>query len=82
MLPALRPGQVVVGVWLPFFRPKVGSIVIAEVQGREVIKRIASVTPDGVYLLGDNSGASMDSREYGVVALESISCIIIFGIQK
>jgi SOS-response transcriptional repressor LexA len=66
MEPAYTEGQVVV-----FRRSKKissGDVVLAIVDGREVIKRIADVTKDTVYLLGDNATHSTDSRHYGFVA--------------
>lgn len=70
MAPTLRSGQVVVCVSRADYA--VGNIVVARVNDREVIKRVASVSGDAMYLTGDNSGASTDSRHYGSVGKRDI----------
>jgi nickel-type superoxide dismutase maturation protease len=68
MRPALEPGdRLVVVRWL---RPRPGDVVAAQdprEAARTVVKRVASVGPDGVVLLGDNAPASTDSRTFGPV---------------
>jgi phage repressor protein C with HTH and peptisase S24 domain len=49
-----------------------GDVVLANINGREVIKRIATIDGSTAYLLGDNTVHSTDSREYGAVSLEYI----------
>lgn len=75
MLPALKPGDVVVGQRGK--QPRVGDIVIAWVHDKEVIKRISQVTDDGYELLGDNKTASTDSRTYGFVQRQHIRGVVI-----
>ena len=67
MLPTLRPGDrllVVRGA-----RPvRVGEIVLAldpRDAGRELVKRVAAVGPEGVALHGDNRALSTDARAFG-----------------
>lgn len=77
MLPALVPGSLVVAR-----RNKVpvqGDIVIARATGREVVKRVTSVTADGVFLIGDNLSKSTDSRQYGKVKKSDILGVVIFN---
>ena len=50
----------------------VSDIVVAVVDGRQVIKRIYGKTEHKVYLLGDNLIESTDSRQYGPIANELI----------
>jgi hypothetical protein len=64
MSPALKPGDIIVG-WKR--RPHIGNVVVAEMNGREVVKRIESFQNDKVYLVGDNRQESTDSRHYGPV---------------
>lgn len=79
MQPAYRPGTIVLGLrWL---RPRVGSVVVAQHDGRELIKRVARVGQQGVYVLGDNSQYSTDSRMYGWLALNDIKSVIIGSIK-
>lgn len=63
MLPTLRPDQIVV-----VLRPakyKSGDVVVVRHHGIEKIKRIAELQNDTVYLEGDNTAASTDSRHFG-----------------
>lgn len=64
MSPALHPGHVVIFLRRP---PRTGDVVIAVVNGREIVKRVARITQNGLQLLGDNSAASTDSRQFGLV---------------
>ena len=75
MLPALKPGKIVIG--LGFRRPRIGDIVIVDRDGRELIKRIAQIGPAGYYLLGDNRDNSTDSRVFGWIKPAMIKAVII-----
>lgn len=65
MEPALAEGDLVVCSKKRHYN--VNDIVVATVNGQQVIKRIYGKTENKVYLLGDNSSASTDSRQYGAV---------------
>lgn len=91
MTPALLPGDSLLVLpagphGLPWLRrpPRVGSIVIAEREGRLDIKRVArlpentSDQPDALWLLGDNATASNDSRHTGPVPLSALRGLVIF----
>lgn len=73
MKPTLHHGQFVVVRHARHFEP--GQVVVAFMNGREVIKRIQKIEHHNVYLVGDNVSESSDSRKYGAV-----SDIDIFGI--
>lgn len=62
MTPKLKAGAVVVA-FRRSIRP--GSVVVADLGGREVVKRVAAIEHDRVYLRGDNRYESTDSRHYG-----------------
>lgn len=65
MLPALTPGRLVLAL-----RPKrlnIGDVVILFHDGLEKIKRIEHLEGERVYVLGDNSEASTDSRQFGFI---------------
>ena len=80
MLPAYRPGTLVLGVrWL---RPQLGRVVIAERDGREIIKRVTDMKAGRVFVLGDNPARSTDSREYGWLELRMIKSVIIGSITR
>lgn len=73
MRPALEPGDRLLVV--RGRRPRPGDVVaVVEPRegGRLVVKRVAEVDGSGVTVLGDNAGASTDSRHYGPVAPGSV----------
>ena len=80
MLPTLKQGDVVIGQRGK--TPQIGDIVIAWVNGKEVIKRIISVTDGGYDLRGDNAESSTDSRSYGIVAKQHIKGVVIKVIKS
>ena len=78
MHPALRPGD-----WVIVDRrayegrpPRAGEVALARDprEGRRaLVKRVARLEPDGrLWLLGDNAGASTDSRALGAFAAEAL----------
>lgn len=70
MSPVLRPGQLVIAsAWK---QPTLNSIVIADIGGHEVVKRVAGIIDDAIELRGDNQTMSMDSRHYGLVSRRRI----------
>ena len=95
MTPALLPGDSLLVLpagpnGLPWLRraPRVGSIVIAEREGRLDVKRVARSPEsapesaphqsDALWLLGDNAAASSDSRHGGPVPLSALRGLVIF----
>ena len=91
MAPTLEPGDTLLLLpagphGLPWLRgaPCVGSIVIAERDGRLDVKRVAAwpagtlQTPNALWLLGDNAAASSDSRQDGPVPLSALRGILLF----
>ena len=91
MTPTLEPGDTLLLLpagphGLPWLRgaPRVGSIVIAEREGRLDVKRVAAwpagtlQTPNALWLLGDNAAASSDSRQGGPVPLSALRGILLF----
>jgi len=91
MSPTLEPGDRLVVLpggppGLPWLRgvPRVGSIVIAEREGRLDVKRVASrpaavpLATNELWLLGDNPAASNDSRQSGALPLSALRGIVLF----
>jgi nickel-type superoxide dismutase maturation protease len=77
MLPTLRPGDRLL-VDPRAYRgrpPSPGDIVVLhdpEVASRLLVKRVASVAPNGVMVAGDEPARSRDSRAFGPVPLSAL----------
>ena len=69
-------GQLVIGRLTRELRP--GDVVIVSHDGMEKVKRIAKQQGDLLYLLGDNSSASTDSRSFGWVSAQNIVAKIVW----
>ena len=66
MIPTLAPGEHV--VVRRTSAPAVGSVVVVRRPDRYVVKRVVRRTADGgLWVEGDNSAASDDSRVFGAV---------------
>ncbi len=76
MLPALKEGYTLLAVKFPGYN--VGDIVIANVNGLEVVKRIAKVVEGKYKLVGDNSKYSTDSREWGLLSKKALKGKVIY----
>ena len=89
MEPALKPGNIIVvnkaayglrnpvkgGYFLLWASPRARDILVYQdpLRGDFRIKRCAGVSPAGVFVRGDNSGLSVDSRMLGSVPVECIA---------
>ena len=56
----------------------VQDVVIAKIDGKQIIKRIVSIEEDGFYLIGDNLDSSIDSRTFGTIDRELVKGRVIF----
>lgn len=75
MLPTYKPGDVLLGG--RWGRPRNGAVVVAQF-GQPLVKRVIRTEPDGrLWLQGDNSAASTDSRQFGAIAPELIEATIL-----
>lgn len=76
MAPTYQPGNVVFGWNLR--KPRVGDVVVARQQNRDVIKRVQMTNPSGGYfLVGDNPSASTDSRVHGWVDSKAVQGVVM-----
>lgn len=75
MRPALTEGQLLVA-WR-WARPKAGRVVVAN-WGRPLVKRVSQMDGRGAWLLGDNTAASIDSRQFGYVQVQNIEAVVIW----
>ena len=88
MLPLLQHGDVV--LIDPSSPPEVGSVVLARHPLRtdlRILKRLDHLTEDGrLYLLGDNSAESIDSRAFGTLSPDLILGRVVLrltnGVQR
>jgi nickel-type superoxide dismutase maturation protease len=76
MAPTLHDGQLVVGRQTRELTA--GDVVIVSHNGLEKIKRIEKHEGDLVYLLGDNPGASTDSRSLGWLPAKSVIAKVVW----
>ena len=65
-----RPGPVRVG--------DVVAVVDPRTADRTLVKRVAAIGPEGLTVLGDNAGASTDSRSLGPVAPASVRGRVVY----
>lgn len=76
MLPALTPGAIVVGVWPR--KLSAGDVVIVHHGGLDKIKRAREVRPGELFLEGDNSLHSTDSRSFGWLPTDVLLAKVIW----
>lgn len=76
MLPTLRNGAIILAFKKKHIR--VGDVVVARLEGREVVKRVQSILNDEYFLVGDNSAHSSDSRTKGAVQRADILARIVW----
>jgi len=77
MLPTLKPGRIVLAIGI-FRQLKLENIVVVRHQGIEKIKRVQDVKSDQVFLVGDNHRASLDSRSFGWLPMDSVVAKVIW----
>ena len=78
MVPELRDGDEV--LVRPTKIAAVGDVVLVDHPTRSdvrILKRVAEVRPEGLWLLGDHPPESTDSRHFGVVPLSKLRGVVI-----
>lgn len=76
MMPSLCPGMVVFGVRPRKVRP--GDIVIVRHENLDKIKRVHEVRPGEVFLTGDNSLHTTDSRDFGWLEMNVVMAKVVW----
>ena len=71
MAPTLQSGQVVV-LKKRARRLRVGDVVLVYCQGREMVKRVARLDGQRLFVVGDNAAESTDSREFGWLPITAV----------
>lgn len=76
MMPVLPPNTLVVGLRY-FRRLNPGDVIIFVHEGREKIKRIREIREDELFVVGDHTDASTDSRHYGWIGAHGVVAKVI-----
>lgn len=81
MLPTFKSGDVVLVNRLSYLlsKPKVGDFVVLKRQ-KYIIKRIAAIRKEQVFVIGDNKKESIDSRSFGWIHKKEIVGKVILKI--
>lgn len=80
MLPTLIEGQDILSFnWAYIGRkPEVGEIIVLNLNGKELIKRVTKLVGEEVFVEGDNKQESTDSRDFGAVSMDQIIGKVIY----
>jgi len=77
MVPVLPPGTYVwATTWYKQLR--VGDVVVFFHNGKEKIKRISDIRDNELYVLGDHTESSTDSRHFGWIPKDSVRGKVIW----
>ena len=77
MLPSFQEGGLLVAfTWFTGLKPR--DVVIIRHEGREKVKRVHKVRGGKLFVLGDNSEFSTDSRDFGWLPLEVVTAKVIW----
>ena len=78
MCPAFKSGDTVLVSKLPYFlnKPKIGDVIVLR-KKKFIIKRIAKIDQNKIFVIGDNIKKSTDSRSFGwILKKESVGKVI------
>ena len=76
MLPSYTPRSFIIGIKAK--KIKIGDVVIANLNSRNVLKRITRIKDSMIYIEGDNPDYSTDSRQHGPIYRADIIGKVIF----
>jgi len=77
MFPALSPNRLILASGF-FRRINKGDVVVFEHQGLDKIKRVTALRGSQLYVLGDNTTASSDSRIFGWIEATDVKAKVIW----
>jgi type IV secretory pathway protease TraF len=77
MTPSLKPGQLVIASGI-YRSLHVGDVVIIAHDHIEKVKRVHKIQGQKVFIIGDNSRGSLDSRSFGWLSMSHIIAKVIW----
>jgi type IV secretory pathway protease TraF len=77
MLPTLKPGQLVIASAL-HSRLRENAVVVVRHDNIDKIKRIRKIKTNRLFVIGDNSNSSLDSRSFGWLPINSVMGKVIW----
>jgi signal peptidase I len=80
MIPALAPGERVLVRYGANF--SIGDIVLVDRGDRIDIKRVTRIEDSHIFVEGDNTAVSTDSRHYGAINRDTIIAKVIWRLPK
>ena len=80
MVPAYAPGERVIVKYGASF--EVGDVVLVDFKDRIDIKRVKQISGDQVFIEGDNTAVSVDSRQYGAVKNTRVIAKVIYRLPR
>ena len=80
MVPAYAPGERVIVKYGASY--EVGDVVLVDFKDRIDIKRVKEISGDQVFIEGDNTAVSVDSRQYGAVKNTRVIAKVIYRLPR
>lgn len=82
MHPTLKQGDIVFVRKIHHMHVQSNDVVIAIINGKEVIKRVGLIKNGKIFLIGDNKAASTDSRTFGLVPCTKVLGKVTFWLPN
>ena len=80
MVPTYAPGERVIVKYGASY--EVGDVVLVDFKDRIDIKRVKQISGDQVFIEGDNTAVSVDSRQYGAVKNTRVIAKVIYRLPR